>query len=394
MPTIDNITSLLKRYLQNDLQVGELQKVEELFAEYPDLRHVINDLKSPEHLSNILAEYTTFQQTVAESSKAKVLQVISQQINREPTPVKGNIFKKYALRSAVAASLIPLFFLSFWIFRKHFDVNHATDLAIDQAKDIIGGQNSTLLVSEDGRQLVLDQNADGIVIDEVVRYADGSVLLNDKNQNHQLTLVTPKGGQYNIVLADGTKVWLNADTRLKYPLQFVGSIREVELEGEAYFEVKSDPKKPFIVHTAKENVQVLGTRFNVNSYQDENTSKVSLLEGVVKVSFPQNKDVLLSPGHQSVLKNQSVHVEEVNLEEAIAWKNGEFVFNNEGLGTIVKRIARWYAIDIDLDPSLENVTLWGGISRLDNFAKVLELIRMTDDNIKIKIEGRKVKIMR
>jgi ferric-dicitrate binding protein FerR (iron transport regulator) len=168
----------------------------------------------------------------------------------------------------------------------------------------------------------------------------------------------------------------------------------VELEGEAYFEVASNKAQPFIVITPMEQVEVVGTHFNVHAYTEETLSKVALLEGKVKVSVSDSQTMVLQPGQQTVVQGNEIRVLHINPEESIAWKNGEFMFNNENLGTALKQIARWYDIHIQVDPTLENLTFWGSVSKFDNFDKVLKIIKMADDDIKINIEGRRVKVMR
>lgn len=149
-----------------------------------------------------------------------------------------------------------------------------------------------------------------------------------------------------------------------------------------------------MVQTDKEKVEVLGTHFNVNSYTEEKESKVSLIEGRVKVSVDGMRETLLDPGHQSVVSGQRIRVQEFNVEESMAWKNGEFMFNNENLGTALRQVERWYDVDIQVDPQLAQINLWGTVSRMETFDKVLKVIKMTDDNIKIKLDGRRVRLMK
>src|SRR5690606_11027807 len=224
---------------------------------------------------------------------------------------------------------------------------------------------------------------------------DGSTVLDeDIDAQTMLTLSTPRGGQYQITLPDGTKVWLNAESKLHYPYRFTEDARHVELEGEAYFEVAHREDIPFTVTTSKEKVEVLGTHFNINSYQTDIYSTLALLEGKVRVSLEDNATTVLRPGQQSLVTNGKMEVQTIHVEESIAWKDGEFMFNNETLANAMKKLARWYDLEIEISPEFQNVEIWGSVSRYDNFNKVLKLIKMTDDRIRFQVEGRRVRLVR
>jgi len=203
------------------------------------------------------------------------------------------------------------------------------------------------------------------------------------------TVSTPKGGQFKIILPDGSLVWLNADSQLKFPSAFIGADRKVELEGEAYFEVAKNKSLPFKVITRKEEIEVLGTHFNVNSYGEEETSSIALLEGKVKVAISSTDFDFLAPGQQAVVKNGSMTIHPVNLSEAVAWKNGEFMFNDENMKSVMQKIARWYDIEMVLAPQLENISIWGTVSKYEDIREVLKVIEMTG-SVHFKIEGRRI----
>lgn len=207
------------------------------------------------------------------------------------------------------------------------------------------------------------------------------------------TISTPKGGQYRISLPDGSQVWLNAASRLTFPTVFTGESRRVELVGEAYFEVARNKKLPFRVITPKEEVEVLGTHFNVNSYNEEESSTVALLEGKVKVSLPSLEFKVLNPGEQTIVKGESLEVHPVDLSEAIAWKNGEFMFHNESMKSVMQKIARWYDVEVILKPELENISIWGSVSKYENIKEVLKIIEMTG-SVHFNIEERRIYVMK
>ena len=167
---------------------------------------------------------------------------------------------------------------------------------------------------------------------------------------------TPNGGQFQITLADGTKVWLNSASSLRYPTSFPGEKRVVELTGEGYFEVAHNAKQPFLVKVNDMEVAVLGTHFNINSYSDEPSVKTTLLEGKVKVSKAGNY-ILLNPGQQAVvspLQNEIRIANDVDLEEVVAWKNGRFLFNSANIETIMRQVARWYDVDISYESKIND----------------------------------------
>jgi ferric-dicitrate binding protein FerR (iron transport regulator) len=243
-----------------------------------------------------------------------------------------------------------------------------------------------------------------------------------------LTAATPRGGTYQITLPDGTKVWLNAASSLKFPASF-GSLktRSVELTGEGYFEVAKDKAHPFIVATAKQEVQVLGTHFNINAYNDEGSTKTTLLEGSVSVSslplYSSSRgkrsderplghatsrdlsyrrddgggrdDVVLKPNQESVLTNNAqIRVTDVTAEDAVAWKNGDFVFRGEALESVMRKVARWYDVEVVYaDDVPRDVVIGGYVSRSRNISVVLERMAKTG-RIKFKIEGKKITVMK
>lgn len=266
--------------------------------------------------------------------------------------------------------------------------------------DVEAGTNKAVLTMSDGRTILLDSDQQGIVMDsDAITYADGSVLggtaqngigsvPDDREQ--ELLLTTPKGGQYQVVLPDGTKVWLNAQSTLKYPSRFIEDKREVFLEGEAYFEVKADqpasqPKeghraytRPFIVKSRNQEVIVLGTRFNISTYADEPEVTTTLVSGAVKVRLLADTDEqsqILRAGEQAVAGTAGLTVRTADLQAAVAWKNGYFVFNNTDLRTIMRQVARWYDIKVDYQ-NISHQTFSAEIprsARLSTLLKVIEL---------------------
>lgn len=392
---IQHIIQLLKQYLSGVEHPSGNERLKQLFDQYPGLFERIHQLDDPEKLEQALVEYGAFQESIATEGKQRVLNNILQQIHVDKPEVRRSTRSYHRIFRYTAAAATVVAILSFGIWKLSQKPLTPELQAVKEAEKINPGTNKAILSTADGTVIELNEDHSGIVVGDVITYNDGSVLLKDEAyKNTSLTLATPRGGQYQITLPDGTKVWLNAASKLSYPKVFSDKQRLVELDGEAYFEVARKEHQPFIVKTSSEQVEVLGTHFNVNSYAGEEISKVALAEGKVNVRLNNNESKILHPGQQTVVQGKRLRVEEVNVEEAIAWKNGEFMFNNEPLPSAMRQLARWYDIDIEVDPALQRLALWGSVSRLENFDKVLKIIKMTDDNIQVSIAGRRVRLMK
>ena len=206
---------------------------------------------------------------------------------------------------------------------------------------------------------------------------------------------TPKGGQYKLVLSDGTQVWLNAASSLRFPIRFDGQEREVELSGEAYFEV-SKMHIPFIVRTRSQEIKVLGTHFDVNCYDDETSTKTTLLEGSVQVRVlqPEKKtqisEAMLRPGQQSVLDSESLTVRPVDVQEEVAWKNGSISFVNADIQSIMRQVSRWYNVDVVYSGEIPMRLFTGSISRNAKLSELLTIFKLSKINFSIK--GRQLTV--
>jgi len=262
--------------------------------------------------------------------------------------------------------------------------------------DIAPGGTKAVLTLADGSKLVLNNAKNGVLStqagthvvkhDSLISYKATKLSSRQVSYN---TITIPNGGQYQLILADGTRVWLNAASSLRFPTAFTGENRTVELTGEAYFEVAKNKDKPFNVKTATQTVQVLGTHFNINAYSNEATVKTTLLEGSVKV-FSANAVVMIRPGQQSVLINNGTFAvkDDLDTDEIVAWKNGLFQFNEADIQTIMRQIARWYDIDVEFKGKLPADLYRGKISRNVNVSQVLKILELS--GINFTIEGRKI----
>ncbi len=326
--------------------------------------------------------------------------ILRPQIPEEATETqRGKVRRLTWLRIAVAASiLIAVFF----IFRKEQTNFVKTDQPIPENNAIVPGGDRAILTLANGTQINLDTVNNGTLARQggsSVIKAGGQLSYNTEAGTSKVvynTISTPKGGQYQLELADGTRVWLNSATTLRFPTSFVGTERSVELNGEAYFEVAHNAKQPFKVQKGEMEVTVLGTHFNINSYDNEPAIRTTLLEGRVLVSRVQSagkSEVYLNPGQQAILSPGETNIRianNVDVEEVIAWKTGRFLFKNTDLASIMRQVERWYDVDV-LYYSQINETISGGLARSESVTQLLKILEATG-KLEFKIEGRKITV--
>ncbi|MFD2555081.1 FecR family protein [Sphingobacterium tabacisoli] len=261
-------------------------------------------------------------------------------------------------------------------------------IAID--KDIAPGTDRATLFLDDGQSFVLDRHGEGIVNSEgEVRYQDGQLLVSTAVPR-QVTLRTPIGGQYQATLPDGTKVWLNAASEIRYPSTFDSKYRHVSIKGEVYLEVAKDAARPFTVETEGQRVAVLGTHFNINAYGDNGAIWTTLSEGHVRVTqAATGQEIVLSPGQQ--VQNHAgagMKVREVDLEQVLAWKEGMYILRNQEIGLFGKQIERWYDVEVDMGAYADR-KVSAIVPRSAKLSAVLEAITL-ESGIQFKREGRRV----
>ncbi len=335
-----------------------------------------------------------------EQSDALYQRIVSDGRFRKTTDTikKKNRILSWWRYSAAAALLLIIAGFFFYQYRKP---NAVEPMAQRYADDVAPGGHQAILRVGDGAAHQLENTQTGIEVGNgKILYANGSSLPIESTLGKQaLSLQTPKGGIYQLTLPDGSRVWLNAASELKFPSSFRGEKeRKVVLSGEAYFEVAKNAAQPFIVVFANQEARVLGTHFNISSYADENTRRTSLLEGALAVSNTGrgegNQSVVLKPGQQAVSGLAGgLSIQPVNGTDAIAWKDGLFVFENEKLESIMRKIARWYNVEVVFDGHTSTEGFDGTISRFENVSEVLKMLELTE-LVHFKIEGRKITVMR
>ena len=301
---------------------------------------------------------------------------------------------------AAAASVIVILSVGYFFFKNQ----PAQQLAkVPQPSPLVNdaapGGNKAILTLGNGQTIILDSAGNGTISTQgnstVTKLADGQ--LTYEGSNHATgseivynTISTPRGGQYNLTLSDGSRVWLNAESSLRFPASFSGDDRKVELIGEGYFEIAHNAKKPFKVSVNSAEVEVLGTHFNINGYADENSLKMTLLQGSVKVS-KEAESIVVRPGQQAIVKKSSGNItinQQVNVEEVIAWKNGLFQFDNTDIKDVMRQIGRWYDLEVVFEGNVPDKKITGKIYRNVNVSRVLKIMEAL--KIQFKIEGKTI----
>ncbi|HEY2582243.1 MAG TPA: FecR domain-containing protein [Mucilaginibacter sp.] len=301
---------------------------------------------------------------------------------------------------SIAASLLIFFTTGIYFLLLHKPQPQQSAIVKPLKNDIAPGGNKAIITLSNGSTIALTGAKNGVLAsqgnmlisktaDGQIRYAhsDGSSWSKNIVFN---TAATPRGGQYQFILSDGTRVWLNSASSIKYPVEFTGNERKVELTGEAYFEVAHNAKKPFRVISNGQTVEVLGTHFNINAYSDENATKTTLLEGSVKVSSAMVSNVI-KPGEQAQLINGNINVANVDVDEVVAWKNGFFHFEDNNIQEVMRQLARWYDVDIKYEGLLPTRRFSGEISRNVNASQILDILSFK--KIHYKIDGKFIIVM-
>jgi transmembrane sensor len=384
--------------------------------EFRDLVRKVSDGEATETEVSLYNRYYAAYQQEGEmwdeenmGDKGRIYVRLKQRIYQQIAPAVIVPFWKRHLRMASAAAVLLLFSAGLLFF-----LNTKSDVEAELVShDVAPGGNKAVLTLGNGTRIALTDAVNGELARQsgisVKKAKDGQLVYTvmessgsgDPAQTTGIynTVSTPMGGQYQINLPDGTRVWLNAASSLKFPASFVNlKERRVELVGEGYFEVSHNKKLPFIVKTEKQEVLVLGTHFNINSYPDESATRTTLLQGAVLVrrlgsrSEKGNRDfVVIKPGQQCAL-GQQIGVEDADVEMVTAWKDGNFLFNDTDLPNIMKQLARWYNVHVDYSNVPANRFFTGFISRDVNLSKVLKMLEETG-RIKFKVVHNNIKII-
>ena len=374
-----HIKLLFERYLNNH---ASREETAELFQYFQDT----NNKEALEQMIENQLESRDKEELIDKMILDRVFGKID--LDTEPQNFKSPTWYK---TTGVAAAIILIISISY-LFLNRSTYNDHTATIIEPGRD-----KATLVLSS-GKTIVLEDVANGKLTEElgttIEKTEKGGINYKiEGNTDVRIAmnlLNVPKGGQFQITLSDGTKVWLNSNSSLKYPSAFSTSERRVELTGEAYFEVSKNKQKPFIVETSLQKVEVLGTKFNINAYDDESSTQTSLAEGSVRVSC-KNNTTLLKPGQQSTLTDQNIAVRSINLDQVLDWKNGDFNFSNNNLKEIMRKISRWYNIEVIFEGPISQETYVAQISRKKRLNDVLRALQLSG-SIKYSIRNNKLYI--
>lgn len=298
-------------------------------------------------------------------------------------------------RWIVAASVLILLGAAtyFWLSGAHRP--NTSPMIASTMEQVLSGSSKAVLTLSDGSAVLLDSAVDKTLNTKGaanwVKVQHGQLVYQPHSNETQIsynTISTPRGGEFRLTLADGTRVWLNAESRLRYPVAFIGQQRIVSLTGEAYFEVKHDPARPFKVMVNGTEIQVLGTHFNVNAYKDEPTVSATLLEGRIKLLTPTGKSVNLRPGQQALVDsaNNIKVTDGADLQKVVAWQKGLFEFDNTPLTVIMRKIGRWYDVDIVYEGAPDQQGYGGGINKNQPLSTVLKLLEA--NGVHFRLEGK------
>jgi transmembrane sensor len=377
---------LWNKYLKGDCSHEESAQIE---SWYNDEFAEVKDIEAPDY----------------EQLKNKMWQGIQERQFSAP-------LKTYKLWPRMTAAACAIILLGLGLYIYPFEKYDHKLKSNTYAHDIRPGSNKALLTLANGRKISLTDvsngelaNQSGIRVnkntDVQLFYKPIKKKIGSKRESCLNTIETPRGGQYQVFLPDGSRVWLNASSSLKFPSSFENATqRKVMLNGQAYFEVAKDKNKAFIVQSATQNVEVLGTHFDISTYPEEST-RTTLLEGSVRVCSSKDQHTkvsgfvprILVPNQQSVLLNDAISVISVEAGDAIAWKNGKFMFNNEELESIMMKVSRWYNVEVRFaNERMKKNAYWGTVSRFENVSKVLEKLELAGD-VHFKIEQKTIIVL-
>lgn len=309
--------------------------------------------------------------------------------------------RKLYISIAWAAVFAGLIFGSLFIYLNTSNSHSFSRLVKKKKNEIKPGGNNAILKLADGTELILNKAADGQIANQsgikVTKTKSGELLYTftsgSKPQNVQInTVTTPRGGQYHLILIDGTEVWLNASSSITFPTAFTGNDRKVKVTGEVYFEVSKNKLKPFIVNTTQSEIKVLGTHFNINAYEDEYFQKTTLLEGSIEIKKGGQLKLLI-PGEQSNISESSnaIQIKQVeDLDAIIAWKNGYFQFLDSDLPSFMRQISRWYNTEVSYNGAIPTKEYTGKIPRN---VKIETLIQMLSySGIHCRVENNQITV--
>lgn len=390
----------------------EKEKFQELLDKY-----LVGEA-SQEEEQHLLNFYGSFKKPFGIDSVPSVEQLGDKMFDRisesiHPTEEYIPARKLYYLKSFSIAAMILMTITTGIYFYRNRDIAEVEQFTeINLENDILPGYNKAILTLADGSKISLDDAENGLLASQgniAITKTDNGQIAYEKNSWDNRsnvtdrsvinTIQTPKGGKYQVRLPDGSRVWLNSASTLSYPTAFTGAERKVKLTGEAYFEIAQNKNVPFRVESNNQIVEVIGTHFNINSYDDEDFTKTTLLEGSVKVILNSSKQIssartkLLKPGEQSLTNSSQsgIRIESTDTEKAVAWKNGYFKFKNTPIQEIMREIERWYDVELVYEGKISTDEFTGFVSNDQKISGVLKILEQSG-GVKFSVKGKKIKV--
>lgn len=377
-----HIGDILAKYEAGTISEEELRLLDSWYAQFEG---------NPDLLESLSTDERAFR-------KKQLEEKILDQIASAPSPVAASPKKRFLFYPRkrllqAAASLLLIAAFGVYIFENQSGERWA--IATADSSSITPARDKAVLTLGNGEKIVLDESKKGELATEgnvhINRSEPGNLVYTANSKVAKVysnTLSTPRGGRYQLTLADGTRVWLNAQSSITYPSAFNGHSREVKITGEVYFEVAHHAAKPFRVWSENQMIEVLGTHFNVNTYNGGSSARTTLLSGSIALSC-HHRRIILSPGQQGIVAGQSMSVKHVDPAEVIAWKEGYFDFTDNDIRTVIDEFGRWYAVDIHYRGTTSPETFTGRIPRSWPFEKVLNLLK-TFKSIQVEMQGRRL----
>ena len=384
---------MLDRYLKNESNTKEKEKLDEFFEENSNSIEASKSIENVSKLEDKIFNYIQFG--------------IKEQVKKESTLNRMPYLQ-------IAASVLVIFLFSTTIYFYRSSLASKSQMPIAQGvvniEDKQPAKNIAILTLGNNSQIILDEASNGEIAQEsgvsILKTDKGELIYKIRNSNNLSTndlnkyntISTPMGGKFKVILPDGSLVVLNAASTLKYPVHFDEKLRKVSFTGEAYFEIakledKRKKRVPFYVYSNDQIVEVLGTHFNINSYDNEEYSKTTLLEGSVKIINEKSAATakILKPGQQAVIKRGDVQTKIMIADEAqaLAWKDGYFLFKNTNIKDVVNELERWYNVDIKYEDEMEFENITGYISRNVKISSVLKLLQLSGI-VNYEISGSKI----
>ena len=392
--TSNHITDLIYRSLADELPAGEQAELDDWLdasAKRREWYQALADHGLQEAMQRTGAERIA----VVEDIHARIRVATGISSARDG---KAQVHRVRFLKTAwvrYAAAVIILFGIGAYLWNNYNNTPKTSTAAITPSShDILPGGQKAVLTLADGREIILDSAANGAIAQQgnssITKHNNGEIVYDMKGATSGAvmmnTMRTPRGGQYQVTLPDGSRAWLNAASSITYPAMFVGKERKVKVTGEVYLEVAKNKAKPFIVDVhGKSTVQVLGTSFNVNAYPDEESQQTTLVSGSVKILSNQQA-IILQPGEAADVKKDLKVLKNVDVEQVIAWKNGMFYFNNADLRSTMKQLERWYDIKVRYEGEVPSITVEGKMYRNITLSGVLKFLK--ESGIKTRLEGK------